>query len=68
MYNEEIYQKLAKEFDESDMGLVCDIISTLYDIKYEAAKNTDALNEFDYERDWWKNKENELTYKTKNVC
>jgi hypothetical protein len=68
MYNEEIYQKLAQQFDESDMGLVCDIISTLYDIKYEAAKNTDALNEFDYERDWWKNKENELTYKTKNVC
>ena len=68
MYNEEIYQKLSQHFDESDMGLVCDIVSTLYDIKYEAAKNTDALNEFDYERDWWKNKENELTYKTKNVC
>lgn len=66
MYNEEIYQKLSEQFDEADMGLVCDIISTLYDIKHQGSKDTN--NEFDYESDWWKQKENELTYKTKNVC
>jgi len=60
MYNEEIYQKLVADFGENRMAVVTDIISSLYDIRYNAAKNTDALNEFDYERDWWMNKHKEL--------
>ena len=60
MYNEEIYQKLSVKFGEDRMAAVTDIITTLYDIRYNAAKNTDALNEFDYERDWWMNKHKEL--------
>jgi len=68
MYNEEMYQKLLKQFCENNMGMVTDIISTMYDIKYQAAKNTDALNEFDYERDWWMNKHKEIIYKIENVC
>lgn len=60
MYNEEIYQKLVADFGEHRMAVVTDIISSLYDIRYNAAKNTDALNEFDYERDWWMNKHKEL--------
>jgi len=68
MYNEEMYQKLLKQFGENNMGMVTDIISTMYDIKYQAAKNTDALNEFDYERDWWMNKHKEIIYKIENVC
>lgn len=67
MYNEEIYQKMSKELG-GGMITVCNIISTLYDIKYQAAKNTDALNEFDYERDWWKNRENELINKIETTC
>jgi hypothetical protein len=68
MYNEEMYQKLLKQFGENNMGMVTDIISTMYDIKYQAAKNTDALNEFDYERDWWMNKHKEIIYKIENTC
>jgi hypothetical protein len=60
MYNEEIYQKLVAEFGDDRMAAVTDVISALYDIRYNAAKNTDALNEFDYERDWWMNKHKEL--------
>ena len=60
MYNEEIYQKMKAEFGEPLMGTVTDIVSTLYDIKYQAAKNTDALSEYDYERDWWLEKHREL--------
>lgn len=60
MYNEEIYQKLSVTFGEDRMAAVTDIITTLYDIKYNAAKNTDALNEFDYERDWWMSKHKEI--------
>jgi hypothetical protein len=60
MYNEEIYNKLLEEFGEEKMLQVADIISVLYDIKYQASKNIDALNEYDYERDWWIKKSNEL--------
>lgn len=63
MYNEEIYQKLLEEFGEPIMGTVTDIISTLYDIKYNAAKTPDAMNEYDYERQWWKNKHKEILTK-----
>jgi hypothetical protein len=60
MYNEEIYKLLLLEFGENKMAIVTDIISSLYDIKYSTSKNIDSLNEFDYERDWWKNKHIEL--------
>lgn len=60
MYNEEIYQRLLEEFGEEQMHNVCDIISVLYDIKYMASKNEDAVSEFDYEREWWMNKHKEL--------
>lgn len=60
MYNEEIYQKLLAEFGEPKMITVTDIISVLYDIKYQASKNEDAFSEFDYERRWWADKHKEL--------
>ena len=68
MYNEEIYQKLSVEFGETKMPTVTDIISTLYDIKYQAAKNTDALCEYDYERDWWMEKHKEILNKIETTC
>ena len=60
MFNEEIYQKLCEEFAEDKMVLVCDIISTLYHIKFNAIPHLDSFNEFDYERQWWMNKRNDL--------
>jgi hypothetical protein len=60
MYNEEIYNKLLEEFGEEKMLQITDVISVLYDIKYQASKDLDALNEYDYERDWWMNKHKEL--------
>jgi hypothetical protein len=68
MYNEEIYQKLLEEFGENKMGTVTDIISTLYDIKYNATKHVDVLNEYDYERDWWMSKHKEVINKIENTC
>ena len=60
MFNEEIYQKLLQEFGEESMATVCDVISALYDIKFNAVKTQDAACEFDYERDWWMSKHREL--------
>lgn len=60
MFNEEIYQKLLQEFGEDKMASVTDVISTLYDIKFNAVQTKDASCEFDYERDWWMQKHKEL--------
>ena len=60
MFNEEIYQKLLKEFGEEKMASVCDVISVLYDIKFNAVKTQDAASEYDYERQWWMHKHKEL--------
>lgn len=60
MYNKEIYQKLLEEFGEEKMVTVTDVISALYNIKYNATKNFDAHLEYDYERDWWMDKHIEL--------
>ena len=68
MYNEEMYQKLVVEFGEANMSTVCEIISSLYDIKFNAAKTEDGFTEFDYERDWWINKHIEITSKTEQEC
>ena len=56
MYNNEIYNALLLEFGEEEMIKVTDIISAFYAIKYNGSKTTDLLEEFDYERDWWLNK------------
>jgi hypothetical protein len=60
MYNEEIYQKLLKEFGENKMVTVTDVISIFYDIKYSSTNNLNLSDEFDYERNWWKEKHIEL--------
>jgi hypothetical protein len=56
MNNEEIYQKLRKLYNKENMFPVCSVISTLYEIKFNAAKTMEASDEFDYERQWWSNK------------
>lgn len=53
MYNEEIYEKLLKKFGEEKMTTVTNVISVFYDIKYDAAKNSQLKDEYDYERQWW---------------
>jgi hypothetical protein len=69
MYNEEIYQKLLQEFGEEKMPSLTDIISTLYDIKFNATSNVDSSKEYDYERQWWMDKHKELlTLKENNIC
>jgi hypothetical protein len=60
MYNEEIYQKLLKEFGEEKMITVTDVITMFYNIKYNATEHIDTINEYDYERQWWMNKHKEL--------
>lgn len=60
MSNQEIFEKLENEFIGTHPIRITDIISTLYDIKFNAAKTIEASEEYDYERQWWMNKYKEL--------
>lgn len=53
MYNEEIYNELLKEFGEDKMIQATSIISIFHDIKYDATKDLELKDEYDYERQWW---------------
>jgi len=55
MYNTEILNKIIEKHGIDKATTFCEIVATMYDIKYNAAKTKDNLTEFDYERDWWNN-------------
>lgn len=60
MNNQEIFEKLENVLIEVHPIRIAGIISTLYDIKFNAAETTEASEEYDYERQWWMNKHLEL--------
>lgn len=60
MQNNEIFEILEKEYDNAKIINASYCISTLYDIKFNAAKTIEASEEYDYERQWWMNKHLEL--------
>jgi hypothetical protein len=53
MYNQQLVDKLVEQFGKEEIAKFAEIVSVMYDIKYNACKDLDGLCEFDYERDWW---------------
>ena len=53
MYNQQLVDKLVEQFGKEEIAKFAEIVSVMYDIKYNACKDFDGLCEFDYERDWW---------------
>lgn len=53
MYNQDLVDKLVEQFGKEEIAKFAEIVSVMYDIKYNACKDLDGLCEFDYERDWW---------------
>jgi hypothetical protein len=53
MYNKEILDLIIKEHGVEKAAIFCEIAAMMYDIKYQASKKTESLNEFDFERVWW---------------
>jgi hypothetical protein len=53
MYNQQLVDKLVEQFGKEEIAKFAEIVSVMYDIKYNACKDSDGLCEFDYERDWW---------------
>jgi len=53
MYNQEIFNKLVEKYGPHKAIEVCDVVSELYNIKYENCKTQECLEEYAYEREWW---------------
>jgi hypothetical protein len=53
MCNREILELIIEEFGVEKATQFCEIAATMYDIKYNAAKELDPLSEYDFERVWW---------------
>ena len=60
MCNIEILEKLTQMFGKEREAEICNIISALYDIKFNSCKNEDGCFEYDYEREWWYKEYNEI--------
>lgn len=63
MCNREILEVIVEEVGAEKAAEFCRLVSLMYDIRYNACKQLEPLSEFDYERDWWKIAEIELTQK-----
>ena len=57
--NEEIFNRLVDKFGKQKMTSFCLVISEFYDISCQYYKGTEPC-EFEYDREWWKNKYEEL--------
>lgn len=53
MYNQQVLDLLLKEYGLEKCAQFCEMIAMLYDIRYNAAKEFQPLNEYDFERTWW---------------
>jgi len=53
MSNREILELIIEEFGLEKATQFCEIAATMYDIKYNAAKELEPLSEYDFERVWW---------------
>jgi hypothetical protein len=61
MYNNELYNKLEKEFGEDKMPQFALMASYMFDMMLEDGQSCDAVA-YDYESQWWYNKFEELVY------
>ncbi len=53
MYNPEILKNLEEKYGTEKTADFCEMISTMYNLKYENCTSQDCRSEYDYERDWW---------------
>ena len=56
MYNKEILAELIRQFGEENTIIFCQMES----VKNSLLMNSNNENEFDYERDWWKENSKKL--------
>ena len=48
MSNREILELIIEEYGAKKTAQFCEVVATMYDIKYNAAKDLDPLSEYDF--------------------
>lgn len=69
MSNEELFQKLEKQFTRKELKTFCNITAHVYDLLYTEFKRTspDIPSELLYEKEWYLNKYIELVINPNNA-
>jgi len=62
MYNKDLFEKLRQEFGDESMPHFCEMVSRMYEILEEHYRTDINMPEYDFERDWWGEKFEELVY------
>jgi len=62
MYNHELINKMIDRFDMNKVTDFAEMVSFMHDVLYQEAitNGRDELTEHNFERDWWKDKYEEL--------
>lgn len=62
MYNHDLLNKMMDEFGKEDVAEFARMVSYMHNVLYENAKRNgiDEPSEHSFDRDWWKNKYEEL--------
>lgn len=65
MNNLDIEKQLIKKFGAERTINFCEMVSVMFDMMYLESKrlNLDKENDYDFDRDWWKDKRTDLLIK-----
>lgn len=65
MNNLDIEKQLIKKFGAERTIDFCEMVSVMFDMMYLESKrlNLDKENDYDFDRDWWKDKRTDLLIK-----
>jgi pimeloyl-ACP methyl ester carboxylesterase len=53
IFNQQVLDLIVKEYGVEKSAQFCEIAAMMYDIKFNAAKDLQPINEYDFERVWW---------------
>ena len=67
MCNREILEVIIEEVGTEQAAEFCRLASLMYDIRYNACKQLEPLNELDFERDWWAEAGKSLSNQNKKI-
>ena len=66
MSNQEILEKFVPKIGTEKAIDFCENLSMFFDLKYKSTNDLILKGEYDYERDWWKEKSESL--KQQRAC
>ena len=63
MYNKEVFAKMEQKFGVANMPQVCLVLSYMFELAHNDAKERSVFSDLDHDRDWWQGEYNSLVYR-----